>query len=405
MTAAAGLAIARCDKCDADTLRDYIRAGLVLVPIPAGSKAPHGKCWNLRMRCWAEPGHVPGTYTGNVGLAHAYSGTCALDIDNADLATPALSAYGIDLAALLAAPNGVHIRSGRPGRDKLLFRLRDPLASINRSAAEGFELRCAAKNGRTVQDVLPPSIHPDTGQPYQWQGDWRMLPDIPADLLALWHRLLPSARKERGDTQPATVTRLPSERKRRTLPDVIPEGERNAKLFSLARGFVQRGHGLHAVNDRLQRINADRCKPPLGATEVDTIAARAFAYGSEGYRILSDALFDGLTRSGLALPARWMVLTVLRRFDGFDARNITLTQDDCHDIPGCRKRKHFTRYRREAVAAGFLEVVKQAKMTRNGRDPTRYAIPPHFLPSLRGQKVPIAHGGQKVPTYIDKQCR
>src|SRR5690606_33096151 len=44
-----------------------------------------------------------------------------------------------------------------------------------------FELR-----GGRVQDVLPPSIHPDTQEPYRWEGDWRALPEIPPALLTVW---------------------------------------------------------------------------------------------------------------------------------------------------------------------------------------------------------------------------
>jgi hypothetical protein len=33
---------------------------------------------------------------------------------------------------------------------------------------------------------LPPSIHPDTGQPYVWAGDWQNLPELPASLLKAW---------------------------------------------------------------------------------------------------------------------------------------------------------------------------------------------------------------------------
>ena len=40
------------------------------------------------------------------------------------------------------------------------------------------------------QDVLPPSVHPDTGQPYQWKGDFTKLPMIPDALLALWGSLV-----------------------------------------------------------------------------------------------------------------------------------------------------------------------------------------------------------------------
>lgn len=401
MNAVARIAVAQCDGCDADTLRDYIRAGLVLVPIPAGSKRPHGKGWNLRARCWASPADVPDGYSGNVGLAHAYAGTCALDIDNADLAAPALTGYGIDLAALLAAPDAVHIRSGRPGRDKLLYRLPAgvALASINRSGAEGFELRCAASNGRTVQDVLPPSIHPDTGKPYQWQGDWRKLPDIPADLLALWHRLSSKQVQSAGHS---TVTRLPSARKRRTLADVILEGERNAKLFSLARGFVQRGHDAQAVNDRLQRINAERCKPPLDALEVDGIAAQAVGYGSDGFAMLPHKLLDARELNALPLASRWIIVTAYRRYDGTSA-GVALTHADCRDIPGCAHANDFMRYRALAVASGILECKRKGAMTRDGKTPNLYAIAPRFQPSHQYRNGTDAHQYRNGTPYIDIQ--
>ncbi len=39
-----------------------------------------------------------------------------------------------------------------------------------------------------MQDVLPPSIHPDTGRPYQWAGRsiFDELPELPPQLLTLW---------------------------------------------------------------------------------------------------------------------------------------------------------------------------------------------------------------------------
>ncbi|WHZ19023.1 MAG: hypothetical protein OJF55_001172 [Rhodanobacteraceae bacterium] len=401
MNTAARLAVAKCDGCDADTLRAYILAGLVLVPFPAGLKGPRKQRWNERAHCWASPADVPDAYSGNVGLAHAYAGTCALDIDNAAKATPALAACGIDLAALLAAPDAVHIRSGRPGRDKLLYRLPAgvALASINRSGAEGFKLRCAASNGRTVQDVLPPSIHPDTGQPYQWQGDWHKLPDIPADLLALWQRLSSKQVQSGGHS---TVTRLPSARKRRTLPDAIPEGERNATLFGLARGLVQRGHDAQAVNDRLQRINAERCTPPLDAREVDGIATQAIGYGSDGFAMLPHKLLDARELNALPLASRWIIVTAFRRYDGTGA-GVALTHADCREIPGCAHANDFMRYRALAVASGILECKRKGAMTRDGKTPNLYAIARRFLPSHQYRNGTNAHQYRTGTPYIDIQ--
>jgi len=59
-------------------------------------------------------------------------------------------------------------------------------------ASGALEFRCASKNGTTQQDLLPPSIHPDTGLAYRWEfgepllGDWRNPPPLPEALRALW---------------------------------------------------------------------------------------------------------------------------------------------------------------------------------------------------------------------------
>jgi putative DNA primase/helicase len=59
-----------------------------------------------------------------------------------------------------------------------------------------LEFRCGTADGLTVQDVLPPSMHPDTGMPYRWggKGDCSSIPEIPAALLAAWQQEL-AARK------------------------------------------------------------------------------------------------------------------------------------------------------------------------------------------------------------------
>jgi hypothetical protein len=180
-------------------LSDYAAHGWVLVPIASGKKGPTGKAWNLRERCVVSP-----TWRGNIGLAHAYSGTCAIDIDDLDKASAYLQSHGIDLSALLNAPDAVMISSGRPNRAKLLYRLVEPLEShkivekINGEPHSVIDFRCGNSKGTTVQDVLPPSIHPDTEKPYEWRygddlvGDWRSLPEIPAPLVALWRSLIVS---------------------------------------------------------------------------------------------------------------------------------------------------------------------------------------------------------------------
>jgi putative DNA primase/helicase len=102
--------------------------------------------------------------TLNVGLLHSASGTCAVDIDNVEYTRMIFEELGIDFDALMqSAPQIV----GRENRGKLLFnapsdlvmrKISWPTKDDPRRTEVVFELRAGP-----VQDVLPPSIHPDTG--------------------------------------------------------------------------------------------------------------------------------------------------------------------------------------------------------------------------------------------------
>lgn len=172
----------------------YIRHGFSLVPIPPGRKGPTDLGWQRRGAALRSQSDLPPNY--GIGLAHAYSGTMALDIDNWDMTILALRQHGIDLSALYLAPDAVVIDSGRPGHGKLLYAMPMGLAlpskRVKVGSAVAYELRCATADGQTVQDVLPPTIHPQTEQPYRWAGNghWTRLPLLPPSLLDHWQRLL-----------------------------------------------------------------------------------------------------------------------------------------------------------------------------------------------------------------------
>lgn len=191
-------------------LADYTRAGWHLVPIPAGKKGPVTPRWNARDQCVSTP-EIAEWLDGNVGLAHAYSGTCAVDVDDVEATRKWLAERGINLDAMLGAPDAVRIES-RPGRAKLIYRLPKPLPSFKLPC--GLELRCAASSGLTVQDVLPPSIHPDTGLPYAWRynapdAHWSKLPPLPGHVASLWASLIaPTAPKPPRKAQGADADQL-----------------------------------------------------------------------------------------------------------------------------------------------------------------------------------------------------
>ncbi|OBQ31631.1 MAG: hypothetical protein AN487_23865, partial [Anabaena sp. CRKS33] len=83
----------------------YIRHGWSLVPIPPGTKGPRTTGWNRRESALRSQADLPPAH--GIGLAHAYSGTMALDIDDWLTATTMLSLMGVDLQALYDAPDAV----------------------------------------------------------------------------------------------------------------------------------------------------------------------------------------------------------------------------------------------------------------------------------------------------------
>lgn len=183
---------------------EYIETGMALIDIPAGTKGPVKKGWNKRENAITDPAKAS-VMKGNVGLAHAFSvptPTAALDLDDMEKARIWLAERGVDVDALREAEDAVKISSGREGRDKLLFRLPPGIAPVptkkitdQETGDTVLEFRCASANGLTVQDVLPPSIHPDTGKPYQWagKGSWRAIPEIPGALLDVWQSMVKPA--------------------------------------------------------------------------------------------------------------------------------------------------------------------------------------------------------------------
>ncbi|MEX2529837.1 MAG: bifunctional DNA primase/polymerase [Gemmatimonadota bacterium] len=138
-----------------------------------------------------------GIRQGNgLGCVHRQSGTAALDLDRPlEEVAVALAAVGVDLPALLEAPGPKTV--GNPdnpwkpwyqvpeGYDlgRRALRWPDPEDPTQRVVV--LELRAGS-----VQDVLPPTSHPDTGKPYEWEPTPPLcredLPLVPGLLLGIW---------------------------------------------------------------------------------------------------------------------------------------------------------------------------------------------------------------------------
>ena len=147
-----------------------------------------------------------------MGLAHRYSTpmTAAIDIDYYPLALDWLGTRGVDLQELLKEPDSLVIHSGKKFSLKLLYSLPSfsyPMPSLRVVSDDGatcmLELRCAAANGLTVQDIIPPSVHP-SGNPYVWvKGSPLAMPILPNQILDIWLKELETQKSQHdfGDGQ------------------------------------------------------------------------------------------------------------------------------------------------------------------------------------------------------------
>ena len=257
---------------DLETVREqaqeYVGQGWALVPIPSGQKGPRYKGWNTLENCITKAEQL--TKLGpsaNIGLSHAYSGTCAIDIDHFEAAVFRLEAENIDLRALLHAEDAVTIDSGRSNRAKLLYRLDEPLQSakikheIDGVSTDIIDFRCSTSEGKTLQDVLPPSNHPDTGKPYQWggSGDFKELPPLPEALKNLWQRQIdkPTAtgqplpeRVYHGDITVLDDLDL-SNYSRKLIREGVPKGKRTENVLGAAMDLIRAGATDELVSDVL----------------------------------------------------------------------------------------------------------------------------------------------------------
>ena len=169
---------------------EYFRAlGFKLVPIPPGRKGPTAPGWpeaDTLPEHWRKPPQ------DGLGVVLGPSGLVSLDLDALLESRALLADLGLELDDLLAG--AIQVR-GNPSRLRAIYRAPAGVDLSHKTLAwppraEGekpvtvFELR-----GGPVQDVLPPTVHPGTGRPYEWIAPpWELskLGALPEPLRELW---------------------------------------------------------------------------------------------------------------------------------------------------------------------------------------------------------------------------
>ena len=115
--------------------------------------------------------------------------------------------------------------------------------------------------------VMPPSIHPG-GEAYAWE----ISSDIADVRPAACPDWLAALIRAGGAQTPQGRTSRPTD------ANVIPSGQRNNALASLAGGMRRMGMSQDEILAALQAANEARCNPPLPDREVEAIAASVARY-------------------------------------------------------------------------------------------------------------------------------
>lgn len=193
----------------------------------------------------------------NIGIrTGAESGLVVLDVDVPKGGASSLAALEQEHGKLPSTPE---VLTGGGGKH-LLFR--HPGQEVRPSAGQlgdGLDVR---GDGGFI--VAPPSLHV-SGRPYKWV---RTPEKVPAAPLPPWLETM-------------VVEGVTKRRNGGRAGDAIPEGKRNAALTSLAGTMRRRGMGESEITAALLEVNAGRCRPPLGGSEVRALVDSVMRYQPE----------------------------------------------------------------------------------------------------------------------------
>lgn len=113
--------------------------------------------------------------------------------------------------------------------------------------------------------VAPPSIHPDTGEPYRWMPGLGIDDRPPAMLSGSAKALADEGVKEK----PRDYTPQP-------LDTVFAEGTRTKALVSVIGSLIRKGFTEEEIRKMIGFVNESRCSPPLTDKELEREVFPAF---------------------------------------------------------------------------------------------------------------------------------
>jgi len=234
------------------------RFGFALAP-SRGKRPMAGKGWNDEANLLRDPGEARRYFErhpqAGMGVCLEPSGLCSLDLDHLEHSRTVLAPEGIDVDALIRDYPTIVGRAPR-----VLFKAPAEVTALRHHPLQWpaerpirphdklcvLELRA----GR-IKDMLPPSVHPDTGRPYRWLTAPRDGFAPPPDaLLRLWRNFEAFRHRARNlcpwappEPEPALNNADRRYLKQRTGPSVIAAFNQAHDVSALleAHGYKQQG--------------------------------------------------------------------------------------------------------------------------------------------------------------------
>ncbi len=253
----------------------YVNAGLPVIPLGEEKKLPvtkNGlKDWSDNpeavKRWWGEknPRYNVGIVCGVTDKEHTYPNGEPVDWA---LGVVDVDVHGVDGREFMREwqishgelPETWTVRTGSGGL-QMYYKFHGEVPPNSANGKIGVDFR---GNGGYV--VAVPSIHPDTGEPYEWSisPDDCELAEADSNVMELIEAIRPAGAETSsgGSNSPSS--------KKFELPDAVRAGEgRNDTMFRYARSLLSAGLAPEAVKSIVRDANQAHCIPPLKKGELE----------------------------------------------------------------------------------------------------------------------------------------
>ena len=282
---------------------NYASKGLAVFPCNARAKTPrtaHGVNDATR-----DPAVIKKWWTNwpdsNIGIAcgQASGGLAVIDLDIKADGTAGADSLNEWESRNGPLPETAISVTGKGGRH-LLYRV-DHLVKNKVDLLPGVDVR-----GDGGYIVAPPSIHPN-GRRYKWERSFKSTEIAEADETV--RTLLDSCEKDRSE-------------KPLSIPEEIPQGQRNDTIFKLACSLQAKGLADETIVAACMKENELKCYPMLQEQEVLTLVKSALRYGKG--QLIGSPEFTGEDDLAVAVKAGRDIFIVYDPEDAEELRNYGL---------------------------------------------------------------------------------